>query len=171
MQIQFNTYTMRLEEEPLDIGYASEKVAVTDEKGLSRPVGGQDGSTQLIVSAPFIDAAFNHELKKLSDVIAMSPLIEASATLIVANDQHDTEGTEGFACCIDTEKEFGDWYGVRIKDGPLEGELAKALFVITRDGSLYYDEIVPNLHTSFDVDKALSKIAAAQECYTGKGCH
>jgi peroxiredoxin len=171
LQIQFNTYTMHLEEEPLDIGYASEKVAVTDKNGQSSQIGGQKGCTQLIVSAPFVDAAFNLELKKLSDAIENSPLMEATTSLVVANGQHDTEETEGFGCFIDSDEGFGDWYGVRLKDGPLEGELTKALFVITKDGALYYDEIVSNLHTPFDVDKAISKIAAAQECYTGKGCH
>jgi hypothetical protein len=78
---------------------------------------------------------------------------------------------EGWQFGFDTDEAFGDYYGVRLAKGELGGEFTKALFVISKDGAVFYDEILRDLNESFSLDTALVKIAAAQSCYTGKGCH
>jgi peroxiredoxin len=67
----------------------------------------------------------------------------------------------------DVDEAFGDYYGVRLSNK----ELAKSLFIISKDGAVFYHEILEDLSAPFNFDKALVKIAAAQNCYTGKGCH
>jgi thiol peroxidase len=160
---------MQLEELPLDIGYASEPVTLTGNDGQPHRIGGQNGKTQLIVSAPFVDDAFVEELKIIAE--AISGTGDVTASLVVANDSHGNPGLPPFGFYVDSEGEFGDWYGVRLVGDPCDGELTKALFVISKDGALFYDEFADNLHDSFKTDTLLRKIAAAQECYTGKGCH
>lgn len=172
MRITYNTYTMHLEDEPLEAGYASDKVLVSSLKGESKHIGGHNGSTQLIISVPFINKEISKELNNLALVLHNSPLIQASANLIVStNSSKSFDDIEGYELFADHEEEFGDMYSVRLKDGPLKGELTKALFIISKDGALFYDEILSNLSDSFNTDLALSKLAIAQECYTGKGCH
>jgi peroxiredoxin len=171
LQIQLNTSTMRLEEMPLDIGYASEKVTLTTKEGTSRIVGGQNGATQLIVTAPFIDDTFVAELEAIDKALPRGGEHEVTAALIVAGTGHNDPQLEKFEFLIDSDAEFADWYGVRLSGDPLEGELTKALFVISKDGALFYDEFAKNLHDPFNAETALRKIYAAQECYTGKGCH
>lgn len=171
MQIQLNTYTMHLEDQPLDIGYASEKVDVKSPNGTNSIIGGQNGKTQLIISVPFIDDAFVKELEALQEALPTDDESSVTASIIVANDDHTDPGIKPFKLYIDYDEAFGDWYGVRLADGPCQGELTKALFVISKDGALFYDEIVSNLHTPFNADKALLKVAAAINTYTGKGCH
>jgi hypothetical protein len=162
---------MRLEDMPLDIGYASEKVTLQDREGKTRVVGGQNGKTQLIVTAPFIDDAFKAELEAIAEGLPGGGGSDINATLVVANDSHDDPGVGTFDFLVDSDNEFGDWYGVRLSGAPCDGELTKALFVISKDGALFYDEFAQNLHDKFKTDTLLRKIAAAQECYTGKGCH
>jgi thiol peroxidase len=163
---------MHLEDEPLEAGYASEKVAVTSIKGEAIDIGGHNGKTQLIISVPFINKDISTELNKLALTLYNSPLIEASSSLVVATTEDKTfDDIEGYELYADYEGEFGDMYSVRLQDGPLEGELTKALFIISKDGALFYDEILPDISKSFNADLALSKLAIAQECYTGKGCH
>ena len=58
MQIQYKTFTLELEETPMDIGYASEKITMYDEKDQPYTIAGQNGKTQLIISAPFINKTF-----------------------------------------------------------------------------------------------------------------
>jgi peroxiredoxin len=169
LQIQLNTFTMRLEEMPLDIGYASEKVTLKTKDGTDSTVGGQNGMTQLIVTAPFIDDTFIAELEAIDKALPDSE--EVSATLVVAGDAHEAPELTRFRFLIDSDAEFADWYGVRLSGDPLEGELTKALFIISKDGALYYDEFAKNLHDPFNAETAVRKIYAAQECYTGKGCH
>ncbi len=87
------------------------------------------------------------------------------------NVQHTDPQMEGWQFGIDTDKEFGDFYGMRIAQGDLGGELTKGLFIVSKDGALFYNEILNDLNESFSLEKALPKIAAAMNCYTGKGCH
>ena len=171
MQIQFNTYTMHLEDEPLDIGYASEKVGVKKEDGSISSIGGQNGKTQLIISTPFIDDAFVNELETLKASLPQNDESAITASIVVANSEHVNPSVAPFNFYVDHDKAFGDFYGVRLADGPCSGELTKALFVVSKDGALFHDEIVPNLHTPFDADKAYLKVVAALNTYTGKGCH
>lgn len=171
MQVQFNTSTMHLEDMPLDIGYASEQVSLKDSDGKPCIIGGHNGKTQLIISAPFIDSAFLEELKVIHEMIPQGGEYEVSAALVVANDTHEKVDLEKFDYLIDSEGEFGDFYGVRLKGTPCEGELTKAIILISKDGAIFYDEFAKNLHDKFNTDTLFRKIYAAQTCYTGKGCH
>ncbi|MHC3994835.1 hypothetical protein ACXWTF_08380 [Thiomicrolovo sp. ZZH C-3] len=160
---------MRLEELPLDIGYASEQVTLKTPEGTAQTVGGQDGKTQLIVTAPFIDEALIAELQSIGQALPEGDGVDAS--LIVAATAHEDPKVDGFRFLLDSDEEFADWYGVRLSGEPLEGELTKALFIISKDGALFYDEFATNLNDPFNAETAVRKIYAAQECYTGKGCH
>lgn len=156
---------------PLDIGYASDKVTLTDSDGKEHTIGGHNGKTQLIVTAPFIDDAFVKELKEINAMLPKGGEYEVSAALVVASDSHEDPGLENFDFFIDSKAEFGDFYGVRLEGDPCDGELTKAVILISKDGAIFYDEFADNLHDRFKVDTLLRKIAAAQTCYTGKGCH
>lgn len=166
-----NTSTMRLEDIPLDIGYASEEVALTRENGKVTSVAGQNGETQLILSAPFIDDTFLLELKEIADMIPKESEYAVKMTLVVANDEHKNPNIEGLDFLIDSQGEFGDWYGLRLVGKPLEGELTKALMLISKDGAIFHDDYPENLQDSFNHETLYRKIVAAQTCYTGKGCH
>ena len=169
MQIKCNTSTMRLEDMPLDIGYASEKVTLKTKSDADVILGGQNGKTQLIVTAPFIDDALMAELERLESALPEGE--EVTATLITANDVIETPSFKRFDYLIDSADEFSDWYGVRLSGDPLDGELTKALFIISKDGALYYDQFAEDLYEPFNAETAIRKIHAARECYTGKGCH
>ncbi|MGZ5209072.1 MAG: hypothetical protein ACXWB0_08655 [Sulfuricurvum sp.] len=171
MQINYNTSTLYLEDMPLDIGYASEKVSLKNHKDETFTIGGQNGFTQLIFSIPFIDDEFLAQLKEIDTLLGLNALQGISKTLVVANPKHTNPQMEGWLFGIDTNEEFGDYYGMRIAKGELGGEFAKGLFIVSKDGALFYNEILNDLNTSFSLEKALPKIAAAMNCYTGKGCH
>lgn len=171
MQIHYKASTMRLEDIPLDIGYASEKVSLTNDKGESVEIAGQDGQTQLIVSVPFIDESIATELKAIANEIPKNEDHEVTLSLVVGKQAHQNPKIEGFDFLIDSEGEFGDWYGLRLVGSPLEGELTKAITLISKDGALFYDEHLTNLEEPFNQETLIRKIAAAQVCYTGKGCH
>ncbi len=171
MQVRLNTSTMRLEDMPLDIGYASDKATLTGSDGKEHTIGGQNGKTQLIITAPFIDDALVKELEEIDAMLPKGGEYEVSAALVVASGSHEDPGLETFDFFIDSKEEFGDLYGVRLEGDPCGGELTKAVILISKDGAIFYDEFTRNLHDRFNADTLLRKIAAAQTCYTGKGCH
>ena len=54
-------------------------------------------------------------------------------------------GVEQVATLSDFRGNFGETYGVLIKDGPLGNLLARAVFVVDQGGKLVYQQIVPEL--------------------------
>jgi len=171
MQIRYQTSTLHLEDMPLDIGYASEKVTLKNHADETFSIGGHTGYTQLIVSTPFIDDEFLTQMGEITTLLSLNALDNVSKTIVVANAKHEDPSLEGWQFGIDDDEAFGDYYGIRLAKGELGGEFAKALFVISKDGALFYDEILGDLNEPFKLEKALPKIAAAMQCYTGKGCH
>jgi peroxiredoxin len=86
---------MNLEELPLDVGYASEKVTLLDAEKNTSSLGGHNGKTQLFITIPFIDAAFVHELQSLKEILPVGGDYEVTASLIVANETHTNPSIEG----------------------------------------------------------------------------
>lgn len=167
MQITYHTSTLQLEDMPLDIGYASEKVSLKNRSGETFTVGGQNGATQLLISAPFIDDLLITQLHELSTFFSLNALGGITKALIVATDKQELPSLEEWLSGYDYDEAYGDYYGLRLSNK----ELAKSLFIISKDGAVFYHEILADIDTPFSIDKALSKIVAAQSCYTGKGCH
>jgi thiol peroxidase len=56
------------------------------------------------------------------------------------------------------DKNFGDSYGLTIKDGPLTGLLARSVVVLDENGSIIYTELVPEITQEPNYEKALSAI-------------
>lgn len=171
MRITFKTFTMRLEELPLDVGYACEKVKLKDIHGNQHIIGGQNGNTQLIITTPFIDEAFLEELSEINNNLPQGGDYKVTASLVVANDSHINPNLEKINFLIDSDEEFGDFYATRLKGVPYNAEFTKALILISKDGAIFYDEFVKDIENKFKIDTLLRKIAAAQICYTGTGCH
>lgn len=167
MQITYHTSTLQLEDVPLDIGYASEKVSLKNRSGETFSIGGQNGTTQLLISAPFIDDALITQLHEFSTLFSLNALGGITQALIVATDKQELPSLEEWQSGYDYDEAYGDYYGVRLSNK----ELAKSLFIISKDGAVFYHEILGDLDAPFSVEKALAKIVAAQSCYTGKGCH
>lgn len=171
MQIRYHDLSIQLEDIPLNVGYASEKIDLKNASGERYKIGGQNGATQLIVTVPFIDDALIVQLNELDALLYINALGGISKVLVVASDKHDFPAMNEWLVGYDYDEAFGDYYGVRLSGEELGGEFAKALFIISKDGAVFHHELLENLNGSFSLEKTLLKISAAQSCYTGKGCH
>lgn len=167
MQIIYNSSTLTLEDMPLDVGYASERVTLKNHSGESFTIGGQNGATQLLISAPFIDDPLITQLREIDTLLSLNALGGITKALVVANDKHELPAMEEWLVGYDYDEAFGDYYGIRLSNK----ELAKSLFVISKDGAVFYTEIPSDLNEPFSLEKVLPKISASTSCYTGKGCH
>lgn len=168
MKVRFDGHTMSLEDEPLDIGYRTERVAVIGPDGTSSAIGGQAATAQVIFALPFIDKDVRAEIARLKESFAPDAPIVWS--IIVADGKTADPAIDGVGFYRDAHGDFGDAYGLRIADVPHAGQMAKAALIVTRDGSLFYSYLAPDL--ALPLPELLpTKIAAAITCYTGKGCH
>lgn len=162
---------MHLNDMPLDIGYASEEVSIKDKDGNKHTIGGHNGKTQLIITLPFIDENLKEELITIAEDLPKDGEHKVISSIIVANREHEALDIDGFDFYIDEDEEFADYYGVKLSGSPCEGELTKAVILISKDGAIFYDEFAKNICDRFNTATLGRKILAAQECYTGKGCH
>lgn len=54
--------------------------------------------------------------------------------------------------------EFGNWMGLRIEDGPLQGLLARAIVVLDENGTIVHTQLVPEITQEPDYDLAIAII-------------
>ena len=163
---------MHLEETPLDVGYASEKISVQEKKTNNEvTLGGQNGKTQLILSVPFMDDTMKEELLSIEKDLPHGGEYEVTASLIIPKGFAELDALGNIEIFIDHKDEFADFYGVKLTGKPLDGSYTKALFLISKDGAIFYEEYLRDLDTPFNQEMLQRKIYAAQTCYTGKGCH
>ena len=73
------------------------------------------------------------------------------------------EGIENVVSLSDfrNTSSFGETYGVLMKDGPLQGLLARAVVVINPQGEVVYSELVPEITQEPDYEAVLKVIPKA----------
>jgi thiol peroxidase len=124
-----------------------------------------EGKPVLISAVPSLDTGicslktkrFNEEIAKLPEDVAV---LTVSADLPFAQkrfcEAEKVDRIKVLSDCVD--KDFALKYGVLIKG---MGLLTRAIFVIGKDSTLLYKEIVPEVASHPDYDKALSEIRKA----------
>jgi thioredoxin-dependent peroxiredoxin len=125
------------------------------------------GKPILISAVPSLDTGicslqtkrFNEEIAKLPADVAV---ITISADLPFAQKRFcDAEKVDRIKILSDSvHKDFALKYGILIKD---MGLLTRAIFVIGKDSTLLYKEIVPEVASHPDYDTALAEIRKAAE--------
>ncbi len=109
------------------------------------------GKVKILAVVPSLDTGvcdtetrrFNEEATNLgSDVVVLG----ISRDLPFAQKRWcAAAGVEQVETLSDFRGNFGETYGVLIKDGPLGNLLARAVFVVDKGGKLVYQQIVPEL--------------------------
>ena len=56
------------------------------------------------------------------------------------------------------DRGFGERYGVQIAEGPLQGVMARAVFVLGTDDKIVYSELVPEIAHEPNYDQALAAL-------------
>lgn len=89
--------------------------------------------------------------------------LEGTAVVCVSNDLPfalgrfcGAEGIENVITASGFRSTFGDDYGVRITDGPMEGLLARSVVVISPRGEVVHTELVPEIGQEPDYESAIS---------------
>ncbi|MBX1886131.1 thiol peroxidase [Campylobacter peloridis] len=144
-------------------------------KDLSNIEIAPKGKTQIIISVPSLDtpvcATEAREFNKKAASSSNAEVIVVSMDLPFAMGRFcSIEGIENLSVASDfVSKEFGEKYGVLMADGPLEGILARAVFVV-KDGVLVYKELV-NEVTELPNMQALESFFSQSCGCGGCGCH
>lgn len=170
MKLTYKTIPFALEDDILDVGYAAEKVEVMTKDDKKVLIGGHQNRIQIIVSSPFADETLYNELESL--VAGMNEMAAGRIDGYLITAQPQDGWKEGFfAHVVDFDEAYGDYYGVRIGDGELKGELTKCLAIVAEDGTLMYMDVPVGIEEPFNVERFVRNINTAMSCCDKKGCH
>jgi len=125
------------------------------------------GKAVLISAVPSLDTGvcamqtkrFNEEMAKVEgDVAALTISLDLPFAQKRFCDAEKIGDIQVVSDCVD--REFALKYGILIKG---RGLLARSIFVVGKDGTLVYKEIVPEITTHPDYDAALEALRKAAE--------
>lgn len=160
----------------IDVGYMAENVKVSNYYGepfmLQRSY--PEKTMSLFVSIPFFGNGFIEDIFKLDSLLS-SIEVPIHCFFIFNDVMSDKTALKNrlvkFEVVFDSENEFGEMYGMKIVAGTLKEKLTKGLFLINKDGSVFYVDIPENLEQPFNIDRLISELNKAYMTYTGVGCH
>ncbi|TQR34653.1 thiol peroxidase [Campylobacter sp. MIT 99-7217] len=144
--VTFKGNPVQLSGKTLSVGDTVEEITLKAQD-LSDIVIGAKGKTQILLPMPSLDTpACATEARDFNKKVASYPNVEVvvvSLDLPFAMGRFcSTEGIENLKVASDfVSREFGEKYGVLMKDGPLKGLYARAVFIV-KDGKVTYKELV-----------------------------
>ncbi len=142
--------------------YAPEAVVVTkdlQEKGI----GGAKGVVQVIITVPSLDTPVcETETKKFNELMGGMQGVDVS---VVSMDlpfaqKRFCESFNIGNVTVASDFRYRDMekYGVLISEGALKGILARAVFVVSKDGKVAYKQLVPEITSEPNYDEVVSAV-------------
>jgi len=161
----------------IDIGYMAEDIEVSDLNGQIKQIkrSHENGAMTLYVSFPDTSDDFIKEMFKLDEF--MSHIQVDVHCYFVFNKLDKNEiilknRLKKFQIVIDSQDDFGNMYGTKIVNGVLEDKLTKALFLISKDGAIFYLDMPSDIsNKQIDLKRLQVELNRAYITYTGVGCH
>jgi peroxiredoxin len=166
--ITYKGEIQELVEDYIDVGYMGENFQAQDREGNLKTITRSNAarSMTLIVSAPF----FTSELARL-DAFMNEIQVDIACYMVFDAQSQISQNLQKFEQVFDVEDEFGVMYGTKIVQGNLEGKLTKALFLISKDGAVFYIDMPWEIESEFDLQRLHVELNKAYSTYTGVGCH
>ena len=161
--VTFKGTPMDLTGTMVSVGDTSPTVVVVTKDLKEKTLGGNMDKTQVVIIVPSIDTpvcnlesrTFNEKVASMKDVditIVSMDLPFALGRFCAA------EGIENLTMASDYRyRAVGEAFGVSIKAGPLQGILARAVFVI-KNGEVVYKELVQEVSKEPNYNAALKAI-------------
>lgn len=176
MSVSFKGNKVTLSGSELKVGDNAPVVEVVGKDLSSVKVGGQSDKIQIIAAVPSLDTGVcATETRKFNQSVAGNDKVRLtviSMDLPFAMGRFcSTEGIENLTVASDfRNREFGEKYGILMKDGALAGLLARAIFVVGKDGKLLHVELVSEVTSEPDYE-AIKKVVAENGCCTSCCCN
>lgn len=148
----------------IEVGAKAPKVDLVAGDLSTKSVGGASGKFQIINVVPSLDtgvcATQTRTFNEKAAALANTEVFVISLDLPFAQGRFcATEGIQNVTALSDFKnKDFGNAYGVVLKDSPLAGLLTRAVFVVNPNGEIVHKEIVSEITTEPNYDAALNAV-------------
>jgi len=163
MQITVHGTPITLDGKELIIGREAPAARITKLDGTQNVIGMIAPNSQLIIAIPSLKTEvcslgakkFNElvkSLKKLDTIMVTTDDVESVKEFV------QNESIDNAEVVVDTNRQFAKKFGLLIPEGRLKDRLARAVFVIDREGLIAYKEIVPEVIDEVDYDSCIAAI-------------
>lgn len=172
----FKDEACELTEDFIDIGYMAENFEATNfyNKSVEIKRSHPDKSMTILISFPKVTSDFVKEILTIDKLLSA---LEVPVHCYLIFDKETEERAalknrlEKLQLIYDTEDEYGSMYGTKIVSGSLKDKLTKALFLISKDGSVFYLDMPNILEEPLNLERLRIELNKAYVTYTGVGCH
>lgn len=163
MQITVHGTVTKLKGKDLVVGAEAPAARVTKLDGSQNVIGMIAPKAQLLISIPSLKTEVcSLGAKKFNELVAKYTKLQ---TIMVTTDDREfvaeyakNEAIENAELVIDTQRHFAKKYGLLIEEGKLKERLARAVFLIDREGVVVYKELVGEIVDEVDYDKCIAAI-------------
>lgn len=147
----------------LEIGAEAPAARITRLDGTQNVIGMIAPNTQLLIAIPSLKTEVcSLGAKKFNELLKTYKKL--NAIMITTDDAEfvkdfaDKESIDAAELVVDTKRNFAKKYGLLISEGKLKDRLARAVFVIDRDGVLAYKEVVPEIVDEVNYDACVEVV-------------
>jgi peroxiredoxin len=174
-KIIYKNEEIELIEDFIDVGYMAEEFEAMDIHSNMIEVKRRVEDTPIVIFASFPNYdEYAEEIKELDSFLSDAK-VNIKAYLILEDKLEEYEVLKNkldkFTPIFDTNGDYGELYGTKLESGTLEGKLTKALFVISKDGAIFYIDFPSDLSQKIKIDRLQVELNKAYNTYNGVGCH
>lgn len=163
MQITVHATPTELLGKELVVGKEAPAARITKLDGSKNVIGMIAPNIQLLVAIPSLKTEVcSLGAKKFNEMV--KGIRKLSTIMVTTDDLEFVKDFQGKECIdsaelvVDEERQFAKKFGILISDGKLKDRLARAVFIIDREGLITYKEIVNEITDEVDYDACLEAI-------------
>ncbi|MBN2816516.1 MAG: redoxin family protein [Campylobacterales bacterium] len=147
----------------VSVGAEAPAARITKLDGSQNVIGMIAPNTQLIIAIPSLKTEVcSLGAKKFNELVKQFKKLD---TIMVTTDDLEfvkeyaqKESIDAAQIVIDTERQFAKKFGLLITEGKLRDRLARAVFVIDREGIVAYKELVGEIVDEVDYEACVNAI-------------
>lgn len=148
------------------VGKEAPAARITKLDGSKNVIGMIAPNVQLLIAIPSLKTEVcSLGAKKFNDLIKefkkLTTYMITTDDVDFVKDYAEKESIDGAELVIDTDRNFAKKYGLLISEGKLKDRLARAVYVIDREGLIIYKELVPEIVDEVDYDACIEAVRAA----------
>lgn len=163
MQITVHGTQTALDGKEVLVGKEAPAARITKLDGTQNVIGMISPNTQLIIAIPSLKTEVcSLGAKKFNDLVKEFKKLD---TIMVTTDDLDfvqeyakNESIDAAELVVDTDRQFAKKFGLLISDGKLKNRLARAVYVVDREGVVAYKELVPEIVDEVDYDSCIQAV-------------
>ncbi len=145
------------------VGKEAPAARITKLDGTQNVIGMIAPNSQLIIAIPSLKTEVcSLGAKKFNDLVKnlkkLDTIMVTTDDLEFVKDFSAKESIDSAELVVDTDRQFAKKFGLLISEGKLKDRLARAVFVIDREGIIAYKEIVPEIVDEVNYDACIAAI-------------